>query len=183
MAVVLWGILALVGGLAVIVVKSRLALPPRPPLPPDVELPATPLQRTSRLSLGAGLVLAALAVGVVAVNGPEATLAQDDTRLLFTALLLAILAVLGGAGIRLKLQAGRGGSALDERDQAILDRAPAVQGAGTIITLAIWVVGLMERFHEAGAVPMSYVILLFWSCLVIHLLGLPVGILVGYRRS
>lgn len=183
MTVVLWGILALLGGLAAIVVKSRLAMPPRPPLPPGVELPDTPLQRTSRLSLGAGLVLAAMAGGLVAVHGPEATFSDDDVRILFTALLMGVLAVLGGASIRLKLQASRGGSALDERDQAILDRAPAVQGAGTIITLALWVVGLMERFHEAGAVPMAYVILLFWSCLVIHLLGLPVGILVGYRRS
>jgi hypothetical protein len=183
MTLMLWAILALVAGLAAIVVKARLAMPAHPPLPPDVELPATPLQRTSRLSLGAGLVLAAFACGVVAVHGPEATMADDDVRLLFTALLMAVLVVLGGAAIRLKIQAGRDGGALDERDRAIMDRAPAVQGAGTILTLAVWVVGLMVRFRDAGAVPMAYVILLFWSCLVIHLLGLPVGILVGYRRS
>ncbi|HSW29199.1 MAG TPA: hypothetical protein VLH75_06850 [Longimicrobiales bacterium] len=183
MIVVLWAILALVVGLAAIVVKARLAVPPRPPLPPDVELPDTPLQRTSRLSLGAGLVLAAFACGVVVVHGPEATMADDRVRLLFTALLMAILVALSGASIRLKVQAGREGGMLDERDRAILDRAPAVQGAGTILTLAVWTVGLMVRFHGAGAVPLDYVVLLFWSCLVVHLLALPVGILMGYRRS
>ena len=72
---------------------------------------------------------------------------------------------------------------LDERDRAILGRAATAQAAGILITLAIWTVGLSETFHAAGAVPVFYLYLVFWSCVVVHLLGLPVGILLGYRRS
>lgn len=184
MAIVLWGILAILVGLVAIVVKARRAMPPQPPLPPDVELPTTPLQRASRWSLGTGLVLAAFAVGVVAVHGPEGMMANDNARLLFTVLVIAVLVALSGPGISAaRLRTGGGEGALDERDLAILDRAPAVQGLGAIVTLAVWTLGLMERFHETRAVPLDLVILLFWSCLVIYAMGLPVGILVGYRRS
>ncbi len=182
MSVILWGILALVVGFAALWLKARLAMPPREPLPPDVELPVTPLQRAARLSLGAGLVLTAAAAGVVLVNGPEVTYADDGVRLLFTALLVAVIVVLG-APSWVKARAARNPGLLDERDRAILDRAPAVQGVGTLLTLGVWTAGLVERFHGSGAVPLFYVILLFWSCLVVYLLALPIGILAGYRRS
>ena len=184
MTVVLWGILAILVGLVAIVVKARRAMPPQPPLPPDVELPDTPLQRASRWSLGTGLVLTALAVGVVAAHGPGAMMANDTARLLFTVLVVAALVAFSGPGIvAAKLGTGREGGALDERDRAILERAPAVQGLGAVMTLAIWTLGLMERFHETRVVPLDLVILLFWSCLVVYAMGLPMGILVGYRRS
>jgi len=184
MTVVLWAVLAIAVGFVTIVVKARRAMPPRPPLPPDVELPDTPLQRASRWSLGTGLFLAALAIGVVAVHGPEGMMANDNARLLFTALVVAVLVALSGPGIVVaKLRTAGEGATIDERDRTILDRAPAAQGLGTILTLAVWTVGLMERFHASRAVPLDYVFLLFWSCLVVYALGLPVGILVGYRRS
>ena len=183
MTVLLWAILALAVGLAAIAVRSRLAIPPRPPLPPDVELAATPLQRTSRWTLAVGLLLAAAAAGVVIRFGPEVTYDDDRVRLAFTLLLLAVVVVLSGAHMLLKTAADRNASLMDERDRAILERAPAIQGAGTILTLAVWVIGLTERFHQAGAVPLFYLMLLFWSCLVVNLLALPIGVLMGYRRS
>ncbi len=183
MTVLLWAILALAVGLAAIAVRSRLAMPSRPPLPPDVELPTTPLQRTSRWTLAVGLVLAAAAAGVVLWFGPETTFDDDQVRLAFTLLLLAVVVVLGGAHMFIKRAADRNSSLMDERDRAILERAPAIQGSGTILTLAVWVIGLTERFHAPGSVPLSHLMLLFWSCLVVNLLALPVGILMGYRRS
>ena len=181
MPVLLWAVLALAVGLAVLWLKARLAMPPREPLPAGVELPVTPLQRAARLSLGAGLVLAALAAGIVLVHGPEATYADDNVRLFFSVLLIAVLVVLGGPSW-VAARAARDPGLLDERDRLILDRAPAIQGMGTILTLAVWTTGLVVHFH-GSSVPLFYVILLFWSCLVVHLLGLSVGILVGYRRS
>jgi uncharacterized membrane protein len=71
---------------------------------------------------------------------------------------------------------------VDERDLEILARAPRVQGAAVLVCLALWTVALMEAFRAAGQVPMAFVVLVFWSCLVGHALALPVGILVGYRR-
>ena len=98
-------------------------------------------------------------------------------------LLLAILVVVGGATIWLKAQIGREDGALDERDEAILGRASATQAGAILVTLVIWTIGLAEHFHEAGAVPVSYLYLICWCCIVVHLLGLPVGVLIGYRRG
>ncbi len=182
MPVLLWGILALVGGLVAIWVGVRRSLPAAEPLPKGVELPRTPLQRVAGWSLGIGLLLGAGAAGILAYHGPETTYENDNVRLAFTLLILATMVVLGGGIILIKREASRDSGLLDERDLAILDRAPAVQGVATLLTMVIWVIGLTERFHDAGAVPLFHLMLLAWSCLVVYLLGLPLGILLGYRR-
>ena len=75
MSIVLWGILALVGGLAALWWAARSARPADPPLPPD--LPATPLQRVARWSVGAGALFTVAAAGLVAGKGVEVTFASD----------------------------------------------------------------------------------------------------------
>ena len=75
----------------------------------------------------------------------------------------------------------RGG--LDERDRRIVDRAPAFQGLLMILVLAAWVLGLGEAYHDPGAVPVVYLNLIFGSTLLMHALGMSLGIIVGYRRS
>lgn len=182
MSVLMWAVLALLGGLGVVWIRVRRELPAREPLPEGVALPATLLQRVSWWALGVGLVLSAGAAAVVVVNGPDRTYADDGVRMLFTLLVLAAIAAVGGASIWGK-QSALKPSAFDERDQAILARAPAVQGVAVIVALAIWIIGLAEHFHAAGAVPVFYLYLLFWSCLLVNVLALPVGILAGYRRS
>lgn len=182
MPVLLWGLLAIVLGLALVWLGAQRALLRDEQLPAGVELPATRLQRVSWWSLGAGLLLGAGAVAVVLVHGADATYRDDGARLLFTVLLLGVVVTLGGVSIWLKREAVRVPSALDERDRAILERAPSTQGVAVLLTLAVWVIGLMERFSEAGAVPVFYLVLVFWSCLVVYSLGLPVGVLLGYRR-
>jgi ABC-type transport system involved in cytochrome c biogenesis permease subunit len=181
MSIVLWGILAFVGGFAVLWWAARSARPVGPPLPAD--LPVTPLQRVARWSLGVGALFAAAAAVLVAGKGVEGTFASDPLRVVFMLLLLAILMVVGGTTIWLKAQIGREDGALDERDEAILGRASATQAGAILVTLVIWTIGLAEHFHEAGAVPMSYLYLICWCCIVVHLLGLPVGVLIGYRRG
>ena len=182
MSALAWPVLALVAGLGVIWIGVRRGMPRREPLPDGVVLPTTLVQRVSGWALLAGLLLSAGAAGVVVANGPDRTYAEDGVRLLFTLLVLAAVFVVGGVAIWLGRQ-GRDTSELDERDRAILARAPAVQGGAMLVTLAVWVIGLMERFHDAGAVPVFYLNLVFWSCLLVNLLALPVGVLAGYRRS
>ena len=182
MPIVLWGVVAmLAGGLALAVVALK-ARPRRPPLPPDVEFPATALQKVSRWTVGAGLVFGLAAAALVVVNGPEKWYDDDTIRITFTVLILVVLGIVSAATAWLKAQANRKDGALDERDKAILDRAPAMQALAMLVTLAIWMIGLTMHFHEAGAVPVLYLYLVFWSCLVVNLLGLPVGVLVGYWR-
>ncbi len=182
MAVVLWAVLALVCGFLALWIVARLARPTSPPLPPETDLPPTTLQRVARWSVGSGLVIGAAAAALVVVNGPQRTFESDGLRTTFTLLLLLILAIVGAAAAWLKAQVGREDGVLDERDKAILGRAPAMQATGMLVTLAIWIVGLTEHFHDAGAVPVFYLYLIFWSCVVVDLLGLPVGVLAGYRR-
>lgn len=182
MSIVLWGILAFAGGLSALWIGARSVRPVGPPLPPDADMPATPLQRVARWSVGAGALLAAAAASLVAAKGVDATFRSDALRLTFTLLLLGILIVVGAATIWLKAQVGREGGALDERDKAILGRASATQAIGVLVTLVIWTIGLAEHFHAAGAVPVSFLYLVCWTCIVVHFLGLPVGVLIGYRR-
>ncbi|MCG6957546.1 MAG: hypothetical protein LJF04_16270 [Gemmatimonadetes bacterium] len=182
MSIVLWSILALVGGFGALWFAARMTRSGSPPLPDDVELPATPLQRISRWGIGLSVLLAAAAVSLVLVNGAEATFESDALRITFTLLLLAIIVVVGATTIWLRAQVSRGGGLLDERDREILGRAPAAQVAGMLVTLAIWIVGLAEHFHDSGVVPVFYLYLVFWSVVVVDLVGLPVGVLIGYRR-
>ena len=182
MSVLLWGILALALGFLVLWVAGLRVMPKAPPLPKGVELPATPMQQTARWSLLVGLILAIAAGAVLVTHGVEHTYDTDGVRLAFTLLVLGALVVPAVATIQLKRRGKSDSTDMDERDRTILERAPAIQALATLVTLAVWVVGLAEQFHDAGAVPVFYLYILFWSCLMIYVLGLPVGILIGYRR-
>ena len=125
------------------------------------------------------LVFAALAV--LPSGGPRGADEDADFRLPVTALMLAALvASLVPALVARRRVTSR--VVVDERDLAILARAPRVQGAAVIVCLALWTAALMEIFHAAGQVPVAFVVLVCWSCLLVHALALPVGILLGYRR-
>lgn len=183
MSVVLWGVLALAGGFVALWIAARMARPTAAPLPANTEFPPTPMQKVARWSIGIGALLAATAAALVVANGARATFESDTLRLTFTLILVAVLGVVGAATVWLRRQVTREDGLLDERDRTILGRAPAAQAIGMVVTLAIWTVGLAEHFHDAGAVPVFYLYLVFWSCVVVDLLALPVGILLGYRRS
>ena len=182
MSVLMWAVLAIAGGFMVLAFSAWAARPRVPPLPADVDLPATPLQRLARRGLAAGALLAMGAGGLLIAYGPERLDREDGPRLFFTALLLAIAGVFLAVTVQLKSWSGRVDGTLDERDRAILDRAPAWQARAMLVTLAVWMIGLAEHFRGAG-VPVFYLYLIFWSVWVVDLLALPVGILVGYRRS
>ena len=104
-------------------------------------------------------------------------------RIPVTLLLLAALVVFAGFGMRAAAWARQPDGPLDERDLAILEKAPALEGLPMILTLVLWVVGLQQTYWDQGAVPLVYLYLIFWSVLLVKALALPVGVLVGYRRS
>jgi hypothetical protein len=182
MSVLMWAVLALAAGFAALWIAGRRVMPKPLPLPDGVELPATPMQRTARWSLAGGVLFGATATVILAVYGPDYVYDSDGVRLVFTLLVLCSILIPGIATIHLHRRAKAGSEAMDERDRAILDRAPAMQALATLVNLAVWVIGLSERFHNAGAVPMFYLYLLFWACLFMYVIGLPAGILIGYRR-
>jgi hypothetical protein len=145
------------------------------------EIPPAPLQRAARWTLAAGAALAAAVIGTILRYGAQAFWTDASVRLPVTALMLAAL----GASLFPMLVARRRAAShvlVDERDLEILARAPRVQSAAVLVCLALWTVALMETFHAEGQVPIALIVLVFWSCLLVHALALPVGILVGYRR-
>lgn len=168
--VVLWGV--------------AMAVMPAVPGSAGGPLPATALQRASRWSLGIALVPALASVVVVGVFGPGRLASESALRLGTSFLVVVALVAAGGGAWWVVRQARRGdGVGLDERDHAILERARAVQSPATILTLGLWTIVLTERFWVAADVPVIYLQLVFWSCVLINLLALPAGVLVGYRKG
>ncbi|MEZ4588484.1 MAG: hypothetical protein R2909_19060 [Gemmatimonadales bacterium] len=180
MKVVLWGIAALTAGLAATALGVRALRVKSPPL--DEPLPATPMQRLSRIGLLAGAVLSAGLVALVLYFGPEGTMEDDTVRIGFTLLLLAILGLFGLLSLRLSIWMRRG-DVVDERDRAILSGSHALRSVAMLVTLAVWLIGLMESYQAEGAVPVYWLYFVFWSVLVVSMLAFPLGILFGYRRS
>ena len=185
MSVILWAILALGAGAAAVAFGTRRTLVRPPPLelPPGEELAPTVLQRLARRSLAWGCALVVAAGGIVVWAGPAAFYRRDAVRIAVTLLLLAALVVLAGFAFQASAWSRRSDGPLDERDRTILDKAPSLEGGPMLVTLALWVVGLQQAFWGAGAVPMVYLYLLFWSVLMVKSLTLPLGVLIGYRRS
>jgi len=69
---------------------------------------------------------------------------------------------------------------VDERDRAILARAPIVQSTAVLLSLAAWLVSLGQKFHEQGVVPMVYLYLLFGSIVLIMMIAQSFGVLLFY---
>jgi len=145
-------------------------------------IPATALQRIAFWGLLAGLLIVAAAAWMVISIGAEVIYDNDALRLQFTGIVLGGLALFAALsawiGITLRQRAK-----LDERDIAVLAQAPMVQGALMLLTLAAWEIGLQETFRGTPGIPVTYIHLMFWSCLAANMLALPIGILIGYRRN
>jgi len=185
MPLILWTVLAL--GLVFIAVQvaayhSRSIAPPLV-MAPGETFPTAPMQRLVRWSLVLGVPLMAAAGGVVAWFGPTVFYDDDDIRLLVTGLLIASLLVLAAPMLIAGVWAGRGDDKLDERDRAILTRAPAGQAAAMLVVLAVWMIALQEGFRGEPGIPRVFLNLIFWSCLLVSQGATNVGILIGYRRT
>ncbi len=185
MSSILWSVGALVAGSLILWIVARSVMSRVPDFSDGGKPPSTHLQRAARWSLFlAGTPVLAVAL-MLAVFGLER--ATEDAGLRFTLyglILVSLLAAGGGAWwVARRGRAPAGGIVLDERDRAILERAPAVQSVTTILVLAAWTVLLTEHFSATGAVPLVWLQLVFWSCVTVNALGLPAGVLMGYRKG
>jgi hypothetical protein len=185
MAPILWIILALAAAFAFVYFSARRARAFKPPLvlAPGESVPTTPLQRLAQWSLAASVVLALLGAAVVVYYGPQVYWDNDQVRLTVMGLLLAMLGVVTFVLIRTANWARQGDAVIDERDRAVMAGAPAGQAGAILITLAVWHIVLVETYHGTRQVPMVFLYLTFWSCLVMALLSWLAGIVLGYRRQ
>jgi hypothetical protein len=151
--------------------------------PPGAEpVPATGLQRMSFWAVIVGLIVIGAAAWFLISNGPVTVYDDDALRLTFTAILLVFIALFSVFFFHVHITMTKKAK-LDERDLAILARAPLVQGALMLITMVAWVIGLQETFRGTPGVPVTYLQLMFWSVLAANMLAWPLGILIGYRRG
>jgi hypothetical protein len=143
------------------------------------ELPPTPLQRRARWVLAFGLVWCGALVWLLLRTDPVTMMANRAERLLFTSVLLGGIVVY--LAMTLLMRRGRGGEvAIDERDRQILARASGIQGGVTVMCLAAWSIALTETYWEAGAIPVAFPNIIFWSTFVVYLVSHSAGILLGY---
>lgn len=181
----LWSAAAVVSTGIILWLVARAVMSGAPGRAGDEPLPPTHLQRASRWSLVLAAIPAGAGAVLLAAMGPEHAIEDAALRVpLYGLALASLLAAAGGAwSVTRRGRENTGGVVVDERDRAILERAPVVQSGATILVLAAWTVVLTERFWSSGAVPLAYLQLVFWSCLLVNLLGLPAGVLAGYRKA
>ena len=144
-----------------------------------------PLQKRAWWGLAIGVLWAA-AIAVVFITKGGVTAFNEDAsfRLLIDALYvgwLVVYALLMKSLLSLR-RSGKDKVAVDERDRAILDRAPLIQLWAVIISLVAWTIGLTEIYHRDGQVPVTYMYLIFFSSIVIGTVSQSLGILIGYWR-
>ena len=185
MAPILWITVALAAALGFVYFAVRRARALRPPivLAPGESIPTTPLQRLGQRALGVSLVLALVAVAIVVYYGPQVYWDNDQVRLTVMGVLLAMLGVFAFVGVRTGFWLKQGDAVIDERDRTILAGASAGQSGAILVTLAAWQIGLGQAFHSTHQVPMVFLYLMFWSCVVMTLLAWLAGIVLGYRRQ
>jgi hypothetical protein len=145
-----------------------------------------PLQKRALIGLVLGIAWAVATV-IVFINGGGVDAFTEDSsfRLLMDGLFvgwLVVYAVLMASILRFGRTA-KGAVVVDERDRAILHRAPLTQLWAVIITLVAWAIALTEVYWDQGAVPIMYMYIIFFSSLIVSTLAQSVGILFGYWRS
>jgi len=141
--------------------------------------PMPPLKKRAWLGLVIALATTVTVTGMVASRGAMSYWENDDFRLTVVMIFIAGLVLHSVLNGLMALKNEREGG-MDERDRNILARAPAVQTAAVLLTLAAWLVTLGQRFHDQGAVPMVYMYLLFGSVILAMMVAQSLGVLLFY---
>jgi len=145
--------------------------------------PPTPLQRLARTSLLSTTAFVVPGLFIVLWSGVDRASAETGARILVTTLALAGIAAGTLPVLIARRSATRNELVLDERDEAILHRAPEIQSWTLLCSVVIWMIVLMEAFWMEGAVPLSWLTVAFWTSIVAWALALPAGIVIGYARN
>lgn len=168
-------VVLLVRGLA----KSRIVAASPEERTEMASLPMTPLQKRAWFGLSVGLVMTAAAVVVIARAGPLVYFDDGDLRLVVLAFIMTVmvshLVVLVPTGI-----GKRARHSLDERDRMVLARAPQIQTAAGLVTVAAWMIALTETYRGEVGIPTGFMYLIFWSVFVAQTVAHSAGILLGY---
>ncbi|MGD8330340.1 MAG: hypothetical protein PVJ49_12980 [Acidobacteriota bacterium] len=141
--------------------------------------PMPPLQKRAWVGLSIAVITTAVVTYLVASNGAAEYWVNDQLRL--TVMMIFIGGLIAWAIVPATLMLGEGERKnVDERDRAILARAPMFQQVAILLALAAWLISLTQRFHDEGAVPVVYLYLLFGSIILVNMMAQSLGVLLGY---
>ena len=136
-----------------------------------------PLQKRALYTLGAGLILVAVVVVVLLMQGDITTFDDNlNTRMVMYAAIVGaplIYLILVHISLRKPTQ-------IDERDKSIMDKSRSIQFLIIIFALAAWTIGLTEVYSDTRQVPVEYLNLIMMSILIISPLAQSLGIILGY---
>lgn len=144
-----------------------------------------PLQKRAWFGLTIGILWTAVTIIVFITGGGVDEFTKNQSfRVLMDALFVGWLIVytIMMVSILALRKPRKGKVAVDERDIAILNRAPLTQLWAVIISLVVWAVSLTEIYWDQGAVPIMYMYIIFFSSLVVSTVAQSLGILIGYWR-
>jgi hypothetical protein len=141
--------------------------------------PLTLMQRNAWLGVAVGVSTLGAITVLINIYGVAEYWNNDAFRLTIVGIFMAALLI--SAVLLLASTSGRKDSArFDERDRLVLAKAGTYQIGFVLVSLAIWLVALGQRFHLEGAVPMVYLYMMFGSVVMISFIGQAAGILLGY---
>lgn len=144
-----------------------------------------PLQKRAWYGLTIGILWAAVTIVVfITGGGIEEFTKNQSFRMLMDALFIGWLIVymIMLVSILALRKPRKGKVSVDERDMAILNRAPLIQLWAVIISLVVWAISLTEIYWNQGAVPIMYMYIIFFSSLVVSTVAQSLGILISYWR-
>ena len=143
------------------------------------DAPMPPMQKSALAGLVLGMAMFGAISWLVSTRGAMTYWEDDGLRLVVLGLFL--IGLIGTALVtNLPVLRARSKAGLDERDQAVIARAPTAQATLVVLSLAAWMIVLAERFHDEGAVPMVYLYLIFGTAVLVMMIGQSLGILLGY---
>jgi len=185
MSFVIWIILGLlISGIIVFITANRTRKKlPAIEMPAGEKLPVTLMQKYSRWSLSAIILLCAGAAALVIHHGPQVWWDDDQVRLTVTFVLLTALIIFALFNALLGVLERRDDGSFDERDSMILARSSAGVGGAIMVVVTIWMIALTESFRETHLVPTYYLYLIFWSVVMTNVIAQIAGILLSYRRG
>jgi L-asparagine transporter-like permease len=145
-----------------------------------------PLQKRAWYGLIIGILWAAVTLVVFITGGGVDEFTKNQSfRILMDALFigwLIVYMIILRSTLALR-KPRKGKVSVDERDMAILNRAPLIQLWTVIISLVVWAISLTEIYWNQGAIPIMYMYIIFFSSLVVSTLAQSAGILIGYWRA
>ena len=138
-----------------------------------------PLQKRALYSLAVGIILVAIVVVVLVIQGDVLAFFDDlNSRLVLYAAVIGVpLIYLILVNVSLKKP-----TQLDERDKLIMEKSRSVQFLFIVFALAAWTIALTEVYSDTRQVPVEYLNLIMMSILMISPLAQSLGIVAGYWK-